>query len=343
MEAALNHLSGGTELDARRLARCYSSLGWYVTPLNGKKPYQKDWPSTASKGEPSIANWAGAGNIGLVTGEGSGVVVIDIDPRNGGDDGLVLLETECGPLPETLVCLTGGGGRHLYFRYWQGAKSAKPVPGIDFQSDRHCVVLPPSKHPETGSLYEWQGVINSDDIAELPEAWKRALISPQAPREAPEIDSSEEPIPEGVRNETLFKLAVKLAKGGASESRISREVTEANELRCQPPVEIVEIEQIVRRSLRYREGNQSLKTRFQVAVGYADIPTARKAALWALALFADQHGRNCYPTIAQIADRSGLNRKSNRANTLPLHKLMVGLPDSLMVGLVGPDLTTATT
>jgi hypothetical protein len=40
--------------------------------------------------------------------------VLDEDPTNDGDASLAKLEREHGE-PPTVECLTGGGGRHLYF------------------------------------------------------------------------------------------------------------------------------------------------------------------------------------------------------------------------------------
>jgi hypothetical protein len=302
--------SQGFELEGPRIARIYANLSWYITPLKGKAPYQKDWPSTATKGESNIARWvAESRNIALVTGSGSGVVVIDVDPRNGGSEALSNLQASIGPLPSTLTCNTGGGGQHYYFRYWKGAKSGKPFSGIDFQCDRRCVVLPPSMHPDTGALYDWVSLPTIEGIAELPESWKQALCNPE-PHTQPAEQISQGPIQVGERNDTLFKLAVNLAKGGASERRIAREVAEENAVRCSPPLSVDEVDKIVRSSLSYRESNQSVLTRFQQAVASRVMPTARKAALWSLALYADQHGRNCYPTIEQIAEGSGLARET---------------------------------
>jgi hypothetical protein len=298
------------ELESRRLARTYAGLGWYITPLKGKAPYLKGWPDKAINCESTIARWiAEPRNIGLVTGSKSRVVVIDVDPRNGGEDSLAELARQCGSLPDTLICNTGGGGQHFYFRYFDGAKSGKPLAGIDFQCDGRCVVLPPSVHPDTGALYVWEGLPDGEGIAELPDAWRQALGSSGASTES-QSKQEQGPILEGSRNDTLFNLAVDLAKGGASESRILRELAEENATRCIPPLELEEIDTIVRGSLRYRQSNQSVLTRFQQAVGYADMPMPRKAALWALSLDANQHGRSCYPTQERIADRSGMTRET---------------------------------
>ncbi len=64
-------------------------------------------------------------NIGVATGSASGVVVIDIDPRHGGDREFAKLKQRFGLLPRTLTCDTGGGGQHYYFRAPAGGMKKK--------------------------------------------------------------------------------------------------------------------------------------------------------------------------------------------------------------------------
>src|SRR5262245_29476348 len=51
-------------------------------------------------------------NIGMATGEASGVFVIDIDSENG-ESSLAMLERQHGALPPTVESITGRG-RHLF-------------------------------------------------------------------------------------------------------------------------------------------------------------------------------------------------------------------------------------
>ena len=63
-------------------------------------------------------------NIGVATGSASGFFVVDIDPRNGGDETLRDLEAEHGPLPPTVTVKTPGGGAHYYFQMPEEAADA---------------------------------------------------------------------------------------------------------------------------------------------------------------------------------------------------------------------------
>jgi hypothetical protein len=55
-------------------------------------------------------------NIGIATGVRSGILVFDVDPRNGGDQSYTQLQIE---IPDAFVdpleVQTGSGGVHLYF------------------------------------------------------------------------------------------------------------------------------------------------------------------------------------------------------------------------------------
>ncbi|MDB4044446.1 bifunctional DNA primase/polymerase [Emcibacteraceae bacterium] len=108
-------------------------------------------------------------NVGVATGRASDVLVIDVDPRNGGDETLKALFDEFGEFPETLECGTGGDGQHFYFEMPSlepGIKlSSKLGAGIDVKHDGGYVIAPPSNH-HSGGIYEWG---NSAEIAEIPD------------------------------------------------------------------------------------------------------------------------------------------------------------------------------
>ena len=84
------------------------------------------------------------------------LLVIDIDPRNGGS--LQELERLTGRLPETLIVWSGrnDGGQHLYFLRPLGPLTSRRLPeGIDLKVNGYCIV-PPSTHPATRMPYRWE-------------------------------------------------------------------------------------------------------------------------------------------------------------------------------------------
>jgi hypothetical protein len=170
-------MTGAAMNDRLAAALEYLGRGWSVLPVEprGKRPLVR-WRALEQRAASAktIRQWFDAtpdANIGIVTGAISGIVVVDVDKRHGGDESLALLERAHGALPPTVEVLTGGGGRHLYFRH-PGVVLTNRVnlwPGIDLRGDGGCIVAPPSIHP-SGLLYAWAGGRAPADtpIARLP-------------------------------------------------------------------------------------------------------------------------------------------------------------------------------
>lgn len=94
-------------------------------------------------------------NLGIVPAPD--MIVIDVDPRNGGVATLRSLEARYGPLPPTLTVYTGGGGWHRWYRTDPGLpRRAALGPGVDLKSGSTggLLVAPPSVHL-TGKRYAW--------------------------------------------------------------------------------------------------------------------------------------------------------------------------------------------
>jgi hypothetical protein len=90
--------------------------------------------------------WPNA-NIGIATGDG--LVALDVDPRNGGEEELAKLVAEHGPLGDTYTVRTGSGGAHYYFRVSDEYRSRTGFRfGLDIKCRGGYVVAPPSKHPD---------------------------------------------------------------------------------------------------------------------------------------------------------------------------------------------------
>ena len=156
-------------------ALAYAGRGWSVLPLYemapsgcscgspsckspGKHPRLPHGLRDASRDPADIRVWFNrwpTSNIGVCTGSTSGFWVLDIDPRNGGDDSLEDLILEHGELPETLMAHTGGGGRHFFFKIPEGGiRCGKLADGIDVKGEGGYIVAPPSDHA-SGGVYRW--------------------------------------------------------------------------------------------------------------------------------------------------------------------------------------------
>ena len=143
-------------------------------------------------------------NLGVVTGAVSSLVVLDVDPRHGGDDSLAALEAVHGPVPPTVRSLTGGGGHHLYFAHPGVAVPSRSIaPGLDVKGDGGLVVCPPSRHV-SGGVYAWNAGRSPDETptADLPW-WVGAMARGSSPgRGRPDLRQHASPVrTEGERAE----------------------------------------------------------------------------------------------------------------------------------------------
>lgn len=96
-------------------------------------------------------------NLGIVTGSKNGIVVIDVDPRNGGLESFQKLKQE-NKIPDTLRVETPSGGFHLYYELPDGLKiktsHGKLGKGIDVQAEGAYVLGVGSNHLQ--GIYKWE-------------------------------------------------------------------------------------------------------------------------------------------------------------------------------------------
>jgi hypothetical protein len=132
-------------------ALAYAKLGWYVVPVwsvdkngdcrcgrpsneQGHKPGKHPQANLAPHGhqdatinEDIIKEWWSTdpdAGIGISLAD-SGMIALDIDPQNGGQESLDKLEAEHGVLHSDCVAKTQGGGEHRLFK----AEPGKTYPG----------------------------------------------------------------------------------------------------------------------------------------------------------------------------------------------------------------------
>jgi hypothetical protein len=114
-------------------------------------------------------------NIGIATGDPWGYVVLDIDAKADGYRTLFELEQNYGELPKTVSAVTGGGGRHLYFkevRPLKGGPAGMLGSGVDVKAHHGYVIAPGSLH-KSGARYQWVPGYSPREVemAVLPELW----------------------------------------------------------------------------------------------------------------------------------------------------------------------------
>jgi hypothetical protein len=150
----------------------------------GKTPCQFGWRiAPAMSIDDALAHRIGGGNVGARLRADQ--LVVDVDPRNGGDVSLraliVALDNDLGDYP---TVITGGGGQHIYMRKPADllvVTTLDAYSGVEFKTLGTQVVAPGSIHPETKRSYGWDPLAPSiADVKEAP-ATLLALIERKAP------------------------------------------------------------------------------------------------------------------------------------------------------------------
>jgi hypothetical protein len=214
-------------------------IGWAVFPCDWREGSHAKAPMTehghleATRGEAIIREWWERWPLALIGGRvPQHLLVIDIDPRNGGSQ--EALEALAGELPRTLTAESGrgDGGRHHYYRrpttvthdgevdYFRLAGSRLPK-GIDLKVNGYCI-LPPSLHPSTGKPYRW--VIGAKPV-DLPRTYVE-LLTPKPPKARPGGTLADtggllhtvRSAGQGERNEVLYWAACRIVEAGGDEA-----------------------------------------------------------------------------------------------------------------------------
>lgn len=177
----------------------YANRGWRIFPLHsptpdgcscgrpcssvGKHPRTprgfKDAEADTVSAERWWQMWPTA-NVGIATGEASGLFVVDVDLyKPGADLSLEQLES-LGIAAARLIVETGGGGLHFYFlwpRTGTVPASLGRMPGVDVKADGGYVVAAPSLHASGGRYVGQPDADPLEDVAlgEAPEELLEAL------------------------------------------------------------------------------------------------------------------------------------------------------------------------
>ncbi|MBH8609097.1 phage/plasmid primase, P4 family [Thermoactinomyces sp. CICC 10521] len=272
----------------------YASLGWQVFPVHemkdgicscwkgaecehpGKHPY---WDSeTLRKGRNDATDdidlirkwwkkWPNA-NIGIATGHESGLVVLDVDIKGGGFESLKEMIGQYGGLPETVKAITGSNGSHYFFNHpgiFMQSSQNKIAPGIDIRGDGGYVVAAPSNH-KSGNFYRWENSPNDTQMADLP-GWLLKKIQEGVTKKSEEarsqtngrvwtklVDGTE--IPEGTRDDSLFRLGCWMRARGASFEDIYATLTAVNQKRVKPPLSDREVLKKAEQAAKYEPGKK---------------------------------------------------------------------------------------
>lgn len=249
-------------------ALAYASWGWHVLPVvpNGKTPATQHGVKDATVDPEQISRWWAQNpdfNIGIAAGEKSGIIVYDVDPRNGGDDSWAKWVTENGNVPDgTAMQLTAGGGEHYIATYDPEIRSCKLIEGVDLLADGRYFVAFPSTIE--GRRYEWEA---SSDPFEgvapftVPDRWMAAYRALRKPAVRVQGMTGGGGLIQGSRNNGLAAMGGVMRRYGFTEAEIMASLSIANETRCEIPLPSSELSQIVRSVSRYEpEGDVGAST-----------------------------------------------------------------------------------
>jgi putative DNA primase/helicase len=211
-------------------ALAYARRGWPVFPCwstgpQRKTPLVKGGFHSATLDEAQIARWWRRWSRALIgTPTGHRFVVLDIDPRHGGDKTMV--ELGFAELPSTPTVRTASHGFHLYFappddgplRNTGGSRGRGIGAGLDWRGIGGYVIV-----PSPGSGYEW--VSRGLPLAAIPVALlpREAEARPEVVAEHhPEVTSALDAYAEAALRGAA--LAILAAPDGEQEATLNSQV-----------------------------------------------------------------------------------------------------------------------
>lgn len=191
--------------------------------------------------ESEIIAWWGKwpkANIGIVTGEISGITDVDLDSER------AIEFAKANNFPLTPLVKTAKG-YHCYYKYKEGSRNFQKrddLPDIDLRSEGGYVVVPPSVH-YSGKSYKWVDGKGLDDLpfAELPE-----IILAKNTQDKTPLKKLYQGVPDGQRNDSLARLVGSWVNDGLNFDECLRMAYQWNNENNPPETNIKKIKRTVR-------------------------------------------------------------------------------------------------
>jgi hypothetical protein len=226
----------------RSAARRLQERGLVVIPCRGKKPTVKWGERSPTRDELADALKDPALNIAIALDRSPWIDVECDSPEAEANLSAIF----SGGLPKTPTWKSARGAHRLFVRPAGVPDTAKlVVDGVEFRglstTKAALSVVPPSRH-ETGVRYAWLPGLSLFDVepAELPADVVALLrAGGRSPLVEPAPDGGR--IPEGNRNDELFKLGCQLAATGVSPEALAAALQAENVKRCKPPLPEAEV------------------------------------------------------------------------------------------------------
>lgn len=247
-----------------------AAMGLRVHPLlkRNKVPIVKQWQTKATTDEVQIRKWHAINidcNWGVATGVESGVFVIDIDPKAGGDKSWAKLIKVHGAV-DTPTVITGTGGRHIYFKYPSKLivrnSASKVGKGIDVRGDNGQVVVPFSIHPN-GTAYQWEKNKSPFDLpfAKAPK-WLIDILKQNS--DIPDAGTIGDKMLKGTRNDAIYSQALSLAERGTDRDFTIATMKQWCKTTGETDITDDEIEMTVASAYKYAESRKASKVTTEI-------------------------------------------------------------------------------
>jgi len=223
----------GAILDA---ALDYAEAGFSVIPVrpSDKAPYTAHGLKEATTDTETIREWWTRwpdANVAIACGKPShNIVVLDVDmkEKKNGLRSINAWQVNHGDFPETVVANTPSGGLHFFFRVDDPSlykNRVEAIPGVDIRGDGAYVVVYPSAGVN-GKWYTWRRGVSCIEIEEIADANASVLelleMNSRDSAANRQQDAAKKQrvdmhhVPEGQRNDTLFRFASKMVGSGIS-------------------------------------------------------------------------------------------------------------------------------
>jgi hypothetical protein len=241
-------LSLWRDLDKMNMIEMYLKSGWDILPFRDKHPAVKnvdEWLVRHRSIDQVLDHFDKHPdmNVGMRV---RGLTVIDSD-RTEIPDKFCGAENFC----DTLTARTARG-YHFYFQRDPVVRTSVKV--LDEKTDTRCdgsfVVLPPSIHP-TGAVYTWHQLAPVQTLPiQVRRVWRENEFRGRGASTGFLLPHE---IPEGMRNDTLFRYGRSLRRQGLTEDEVVQELRHVNSTRCVPRLGFAEIDRLIRHVWTYAD------------------------------------------------------------------------------------------
>lgn len=273
----------------------YETLGFCLVPCakKDKNAIQKGWTEKQNRNKAEWASWIANGlNVGVRTGEVSGITVIDVDiltkmekielvkeetPQERKNEILSrkVIPPEIKPIMGDPLIQETLGGFHLFYKYTNLPKTRIPQKGyaIDLENDGGLVIVVPAPEVAVYEEYEDAGkvkkrvvgygsrkFINENPITPMPRALEDLLIENTSRKEATQPSNQNAPtveklplLQEGDGRNVIFTKYAGYLLNRFSADQVEYAIYGLNKLICKDELPSTEIRGIIKSMERYDE------------------------------------------------------------------------------------------